>query len=66
MPPDTTKLQHCLKVAIEHLDLQMASRPTKELAEASNTLQDELDKLIRATGGVTDDKQSNQPTSEKS
>lgn len=63
MPPDTTKLQHAMKVTIDHLDLQMATRPSKELAEASNTVHDELDKLIRATGGKVDDTESNQPTS---
>lgn len=49
-PPDTSKLQHAMRVTIEFLDLQMNKRPTKQLAEASNTVQDELEKLIRATG----------------
>lgn len=52
MSIDTSKLQHALRLTVEYLDLQMNQRPTKELADASNTVQNELEKLIRATGEV--------------
>lgn len=50
MAVDTTKLQQALALTVQYLDLQMQTRPTQELAEASNTVQLELSKLRRAMG----------------
>ena len=36
-----------MKVVVEYLDLQMVSRPSKEMADAANFLAEELDKLSR-------------------
>lgn len=36
---DSSGLQHAMQVTIEYLDLLMVREPTREIADASNTLE---------------------------
>jgi len=44
-PDDSTGLQNCIQVTIEYLDLIMENSPSKQVADASNLLEDLLKEL---------------------
>lgn len=42
-------IEEALRIVIEHLDNQMRDKPSRELADVSNYLEDELARVIDGT-----------------